>query len=189
MKNSIYSKREVPSIHPGCSLAETGAGDYDDFDNPLGAFDIVSEEKKKEVLTKKIETWKGYDGECTEVEFVLKPEIKFPSSVRNEHLKLIPILYGDDPFISLKNMGIDFENSWVLISGAIVDALRKKPCSYHHETIAYGEFFRFLDGDEISLQNVKYFEKWKIILEGKICGKEFYRADKPTHIYEVFIAR
>ena len=46
MKNSIYNKREVPSVHSGCSLAETGAGDYDDFDNPLKALDIIPEGKE-----------------------------------------------------------------------------------------------------------------------------------------------
>ena len=67
----------------------------------------------------------------------------------------------------------------------VVDVLRSRPLKYHQKTVAYGEFFRFEDLDEISLQEVEHFTDWKIIFEGKIDGEVFYRPDTPELIIEV----
>jgi len=63
------------------------------------------------------------------------------------------------------------------------------PYRYHQATVAYGEFFRFESFDEISLQDVKYFENWKVFLEGKISEKEVYRPDEPKSIIEVVMEK
>ena len=188
MKNSIYNKREVPTMHPRCSLAETGAGDYDDFDNPLGALNIIPEGTDIQLLEEK-EQHDGFDGPYVDVKLSLPPEVERPSHVRKENLVTVEVPSGVHPFTFLKEKGVDIENSWIFMNDDVVDTLKKMPYRYHQVTVAYGEFFRFESFDEISLQEVEYFKKWKIILEGKICEKEFYRTDSPESIIEVVMAK
>ena len=188
MKNSIYNKREVPSVHSGCSLAETGAGDYDDFDNRLEDLDIIPD--GKEISFVRNEDSYRYDGEeHVNVELTLPPKIQNPSSVREEPLVIVVVPVGVHPFTFLKEKGVNMEKSWIFMHNDVVDMLRKMPYRYHQATVAYGEFFRFESFDEISLQDVKYFKKWKILLEGKICGKELYRTDTPERIIEVVMEK
>lgn len=188
MKNSIYNKREVPSVHLGCSMAETGV--YDDFDNPLKALNIIPENKENTVLVRTVEKFIS-DGEYhEEVRCELSSEIENPSHVMDERFTIMVVVpSGVHPFTYLKEIGVDMTKDWVFLHEDVVDVLRKLPCMYHQETVAYGEFFRFEDFDEVSLQKVKYFADWKVILEGKINEEEFYRPERLESVIEVVMGK
>ena len=185
MKHSIYTEREVPMMHPGCSMAETGANDYDDFDNPLPEFKVIPEGKEIPFVKKEEET--VYDGSDSykHIEYSLPPEIKTPADVREEPRVTVVIPKGVHPFTYLKDSGVDFTKAWIFLRKDVVETLRKLPVHFHHDTVAYGEFFRFVDLNEISLQKIEYFPDWKMIFEGKLGGEEFYRTETPECIIEV----
>ena len=188
MQPSIYNKREVPSVHPGCSLAETGWNDYDDFDNPLGPMNIIPKAKIETLLEEVAIPYK-FDGErYVDITYKLSPEIKSPSEVRDEpHVKVI-VPSGVHPFVFLmENGSIDIKNSWVFMNKDVVDVLRRMPCRCHQASMAYGEFFRFENFNEIVLQDVSHFS-WGIIREGKLNGEIFDRPDIPQTIIEVVLA-
>lgn len=185
MKNSIYNKREVPSIHPGCSLAETGASDYDDFDNPLEALEIIPKGKENEWLFKQVRTYMGFDGETVEVKYMLSPEAKAPSYVREEALVTITVPEGVHPITFLKETVANLEHAWVFVSKEVAERLRKLPTKYYQDTVAYGEFFRFETFDEISLQKVKYFDDWKVLYEWSFERERFMRPDAPEFIIQL----
>ena len=185
MKNSIYTEREVPMMHPGCSMAETGASDYDDFDNPLPAFNVIPEGKEIPFVKKECST--PYDGsECYKyTEYILPSDIKTPADVREEPRITVVIPEGIHPFTYLKESGVDFTKTWIFLSMDVIATMRKLPVHFHHATVAYGEFFRFVDLNEISLQKVEHFPDWKMIFEGKLDDEEFYRTETPECIIEV----
>lgn len=185
MKNSIYDKRQVPSIHTGCSLAETGAGDYDDFDNPLKELEVIPEGTEEKWLLTMDKKYMGFDGEITEVEHVLKPEVKSPEFVREEPLITITVPEKVHPIIFLKETVANLEHAWVFISKDVEAKLRELPIMYHQNTVAYGEFFRFENFDEISLQRVKYFDDWKVFYEWKFNDENFTRTDTPEFIIQL----
>ena len=187
MKSSIFNKREVPAVHPVCSLAETGRGEYDDFDNPLKPLDIISEGDKELVLKEELKPY-GCDG-YTEVNHLLDDKIVSPSQLCKKGLVTVAVPSGVHPITFLKENGIDvgIEKAWVFMKKDVVDVLRKMPYKFHQKSVAYGEIFRYENFDIISLQEVKYFLDWKVVLEGEINGKKFYRPDVPEIIIEVII--
>lgn len=181
MKNSIYNKKEVPERI--CSMAEEYL--YDDFDNPLGSFGIIPKGKEDTVLVKTVENYVS-DGEYYEdVHYELSTNIQSPSDAMDEHFTLVIVIpEGVHPFTYLKEC-VDMNKEWIFLNKDVVEVLRKAPCKYYQKTIAYGEFFRFEDFDEVSLQDVQHFTDWKVILEGKISTEEFYRPERPETIIEV----
>lgn len=183
--NSIYNKREVPGVHTGCSMAETGAYDYDDFDNPLGKLNIISKEKEC-LLVRNVDTYQ-YDGENhANVYYTLSSEIQNPSSVREETTIKVVVPSGIHPITFLRErIMIDVSEAWVFLHKDVVDVLRKLPCRYHQNTVASGEFFRFEDFTEISLQEVEYFSKWKVIFELRDDEGMILRPWLPKFIIEV----
>lgn len=189
MKNSIYTKREVPVMHPGCSMAETGAGDWDDFDNPLGEFNIIPEGKES-LLVRNVDEYR-FDGETQkEVYYTLPSEIEKPSSIRDESVITVFVPSDVHPFSYLKEIGIDITKAaWIFLHKDVIDVLRKLPWRHYLDTVAYGEFFRFEDFDTVSLQKVEYFPEWKVILEGKVGEQEFYRPDTPEYIIELVMEK
>lgn len=188
MENSIYNKREVPSIHPGCSMAETGWNEWDDYDNPLKPLDIIPEGKVIHFIERKTE-YKGCDGPYVDVKIELPSEFEHPSSVREEPLVTVTVPSGVHPITFLKEKGVDIENSWIFMNNDVVEAIQKMPYRYHQATVAYGEFFRFESLDTISLQSVKYFDSWKVLLDWEFDGKEFVRIDNPVSIIEVVMEK
>jgi len=184
MKNSSSNMREVPRIHPGCSMAETGYNDYDDFDNPLRPLDIIPEDRKGKVLSEEKTQEKGYDGYYVDKKLELLPEFTKPSSVREEQYVtiLIPSSGGVD-FVTLFG-GINFKKAWVFMNEDVVEELRKHPYKYHNKTVAYGEIFRLEDNDTFWLQDVKYFDGWKVLLKCEINGEVFHRLEKPEFIIQ-----
>lgn len=182
--NSINNKKEVLYIHPGCSMAETGFDEYDDFDNPLKLFDFVPEGKEVP-FERHVENYKADGEEYEDVYLNLPPEIKNPSQVRDEPNVTVNVPVGVHPVTFLKDIGVDFTKAWVFIRKEVVETMRKLPLKYHQNTIAYGEFFRFEDFEEVSLQGVMYLPEWRIILEGKIGGEDFKRIENPECIIEV----
>ena len=187
--NSINNKvNNVPSVHKGCSMAETGWNDYDDFDHPLKPLDIIP--KGKEIPFVKTEASYRADGEdYVDIDFKLPPEMESPSSVREETLVTVTVPYGVHPFSYLKAKGVDVSQAWVFVHKDVVDVFRKLPYRFHQETVAYGEFFRFENFDTISLQTVKYFSNWKVILEGRFDEGMFFRPDIPKIIIEVVMEK
>lgn len=182
------NKAYVPYIHPGCSLAETGRGEYDDFDNPLRALDIIPE--GKEISFVRTEKTYRFDGEdYVDIKFALPPEMKNPSSIRKEPLIAVIITPGVHPITFLKEKGVNIENAWIFMHEEVVETLRKLPYRYHQKTVAYGEFFRFEDFDTISLQTVQYLPNWRVVLNGQINGKEFSRPSTPECIIELVIEK
>jgi len=184
--NSIYTEREVPSVHPGCTLAETGAGDYDDFDNPLKSFNVIPEGKEDTVLVRTVKKYIS-DGEYHEdFHYELSSEIECPSDALEEQFSITVVVpSGVHPFDYLKKSGVNIANAWVFMHKEVVDNLRTLPYKHHLETVAFGEFFRFEDCDTISLQCVEHFPNWKVILVGKINEEDFYRPESPETIIEV----
>jgi len=189
MKNSNNNYvNNVPCIHSGCSMAETGWSEYDDFDNPLKPLDIIPEGKEN-LLVKNVNSY-TYNGEDYEdVDFGLPPEMENPSTVREEPLVTVIVPSGVHPITFLKEKGVNIENSWVFINNDVADVLRKMPYKYHQATVAYGEFFRFENFDTISLQFVKYFDNWNVLLDWEFDGKKFVRNDKPECIIEVVMEK
>ena len=190
MKNSSnnYEKKNVPSIQCGCSLAETGRNEYDDYNNPLKPLDIIPQGKEIPFV-KNVNSYR-YDGEEYEdINFTLPPEMENPSSVRDELLVTVMVPSGVHPITFLKENGVDIENSWIFMNNDVVDVLKKMPYKFHQATVAYGEFFRFNNFDTISLQAVKYFNNWKVLLNGEFDGKKFVRIDKPECIIEVMMEK
>ena len=188
MKNSIFNKKEVPAVHPGCSLAETGRGEYDDFDNPLKPLDIIPESKKESVLKKDLKPY-VCDGEnYEEVKYVLSHEIVNPAQVREEALVTVVIPSGVHPVTFLKEH-LDIEKAWVFMHNDVVQILRDMPRRFYHDTVAYGEFFRFENFDTISLQKVEHFDKWKVLVEWDFGEGVCVREDIPEFIIELVIEK
>ena len=187
MKNisKNIEERNVPSIHPGCSLAETGWNDYDDFDNPLKALDIIPEDTKKMVLEEKSIPCEGEDESYVVVKYQLKPGFTTPASVRTEsHMNLI--LSAGVHFMPLfKEKGVNLEKAWVFMDEKFVEELRKFPYKHHLDTVAYGEFFRLPNNDTFSLQEVEYFEGWRVVCKWQIDGKGFVRPETPQIIIQL----
>lgn len=182
MKNSIYNEREVPMMHPRCSMAETGAGDYDDFDNPLKSFNIIPE-GKEDLLIRHVEAYK-YDGENhEEVSYTLPCGIENPSSVREEPLVTVVVSSEVHP-ITLLNPEV-IKNAWIFCKEDVVEEIRKFPYRYQQDTIAYGEFFRLENCDSFSLQKVEHFEGWRVLRECEINGTVYQRPDVPEYIIEL----
>lgn len=189
MKNSKNNNvKNVPSIHTGCSMAETGYNDYDDFDHPLKALDIIPEGKEIPFV-KTVDSYSADGEDCEVVGFTLPPEMENPSSVREEPLVTVVVPSGVHPITFLKEKGVDIENSWIFMNDDVADVLRKMPYRYHQATVAYGEFFRFENFDTISLQSVKYFDSWKVLLDWEFDGKKFERNDTPECIIEVVMEK
>ena len=183
MKNSINERRNVPSIHTGCSLAETGYFDYDDYNNPLGELDIV-EGTEVELLEERTQR-DGFDGPYLEIKIKLPPEVKKPADARKEPLVTITVPLGVHPIAFLKEKGVEITKAWVFMDSSVVETMRKSPRRYHQESVAYGEFFRFENFDTISLQEVKYFDTWKVLLEWEFDGEKLQRPEIPETIIEV----
>ena len=179
----------VPSNkHPGCSLAETGLSDYDDFDNPLKPLDIIPKGKEK-LLIRTVYSYKS-DGEYYEdVFYKLPSEINSPSQVREEFLVSLVVPLGMHPFTFLKEKGVDITNAWIFMNEELVEKLRQFPNKFHQPSVAYGEFFRFESGDSVSLQSVEYFKDWKVLLNWEIDGKKFIRNDMPGYIIEMVMEK
>ena len=187
--NNFNEKRNVPVIHPGCSLAETGHGEFDDFDNPLAPMNIFPEGKNIQLL-EEVERNEGFDGPYLEITRKLPPELeKQPSSVREEPLVTVTVPSGMHPITCLKEMGIDINNSWVFMNEDVVNMIRKMPYRYHHASVAYGEFFRFENFDTISLQTVKYYDSWNVLLNWEFDGEKFVRDEEPVSIIEVVMEK
>lgn len=187
MENSIFNKRQVPVMHPGCSLAETGAAEFDDFDNPLKPLDIVP--VGTDILVEMESVWESFDGRHVEVYLKLPEGIENPSSVRQESHEIVVVPLGVHPVTFLKEKGVDITTAWVFMHEEVVKTLRKLPCRFHQKTVAYGEFFRFEDFDTMSLQEVEYFPKWRVVYEGEINEKRFHRNDTPERIIEVVMEK
>jgi len=186
--NKNNNVNNVPSIHSGCSLAETGWNDYDDFDNPLGELKIIPKEKEG-LLVRNVEAYK-VDGEYhKEVSYILPSDIQNPSSILEKATVTVAVPSGIHPITFLIGKGIDISEAWVFLHEDVVDVLRKLPCRYHQNTVARGEFFRFEDFTEISLQNVEYFPKWKAIFETKIKGGTIFSPWVPGFIIEVVMEK
>lgn len=180
-KNNV----NVPnSIHSGCSLAETGSHDYDDFDNPLAPLDIIPEEADIQFVENCRQMFDGFDGPYLEVRRVLPSGIKSPSDVRKEILVSVTIPSGEHPIDFLKRH-VEITNAWVFLDSNVLEALRKLPHKFHQATVAYGEFFRFEDFDTISLQEVQYFDDWKVLKNWNFDGEEFSRVDTPDFIVQL----
>jgi len=183
--NSINNKvNYVPN------MAEPRFTDFDDLDNPLKPLDIIPEGKENFLKTeaKPYE----YDGEKhMNVSYILTSEIKNPSDVREEQLVRVVVPSGVHPITFLKEngIGVDIEKTWIFMNNDVADVLRKMPYKFHQATVAYGEFFRFENFDTISLQKVKYFPDWNVVLEGKIDEKVFGRPEIPQIIIEVIMEK
>jgi len=112
-----------------------------------------------------------------------------PSSVREEPLVTVVVPSGIHPIAFLKGNGVNIQKSWVFMNNDVADVLRNTPYKFHQATVAYGEFFRFENLDTISLQFVKYFDNWKVLLDWEFDGKKFVRIDKPECIIEVVMEK
>lgn len=191
MKKSIIEekrKKEVPSIHPGCSLAETGWNEWDNYDDPLGALNPIPEGKQS-LVQQVIEPYESEGDRYVNVHYALPSEFTKPSDIRDEPKVIIEVPSGVHPFSYLKEQGVDFDNAWVFMHEEVVETIRKLPYRYYQDTVAYGEFFRFEDLDKVYLQKVEYFPDWKVILEGEIADELFCRPDIPPAIIEVVMAK
>ena len=185
MKNSINNKeKNVSCIHPGCGFAETGRSDYDDFDNPLKAIDIIPQGTEIRLIeTKNVQN--GLDGPYLEITRQLPPEVARPSDVRRESLVTVIVPAGEHPIDFLKEIGVDITKAWVFMEEKVVKTLKEFPCKFHQKTVAYGEFFRFENFDTISLQTVEYFDSWRVLFNWEFDGKKFGRTEEPEVIIEV----
>lgn len=183
--NSIYNKKEVPTtIHTtGCSMAETGRNDYDDFNKPLKPLNVIPEEKKDEVLKENYIPCKGYDGDYMDVKLELLPEFTKPSALRPEPLVTVTVPAGIHPIALLNPEAIN--QAWIILNPEVVKELRKFPYKFQQDTVAYGEFFRLENNDSFSLQEVKYFEGWRVIRECNIDGVVYQRPENPEFIIEM----
>lgn len=186
MKNSIYNQKEVPSIHTGCSLAETGASEYDDFDNPLGELDIIPRGTDIHFVEERNEV-EGFDGPYVEVKVTLPLEIQNPSSVRDEPLVTVVVSSGVHP-ITLFNPEV-INHAWIILDKDVVEKIREFPYKFQQDTISYGEFFRLENNDSFSLQKVKYFEGWRVLQECNIDGTIFQRPKYPEFIIEMVMEK
>lgn len=187
MKNNTNNqdKRVVPSVHSGCSLAETGWSEYDDYDNPLKSFKIIPEGTESNWLVDEVNEYDGFDGKSVEIVHVLKPEIIDPSYVRDEALITITVPEGVHPITFLKENVSNLDQAWVLLSKNVVETLRELPNRYHQKTVAYGEFFRFENFDTVSLQEIEYFDDWKVLLNWEFDKEKFERNDTPDFIIQL----
>lgn len=185
MKHIISNGRNVPSIPCGCSLAETGRSEYDDYDNPLKALKVIPEGTEDRWLDKAVEYYTAYEEETVEVVNSLKPGIDSPSDVRDEGIVTITIPKDVHPIEFLKKIVANSDRAWIFVNESIVETLRKLPTKYHQNTVAYGEFFRFENLDTISLQAIEYFDDWKVILDWEFDGEKFTRVDVPEFIIQL----
>ena len=183
MKDNKNTNVNVPCIHSGCNLAETGASDYDNFDAPLGALDIT--EGQDVQLVEERNQRDGFDGPYVEVKVTLPPQVQNPADVREEPMVTITVPSGVHPITFLKEKGVEITKAWVFMDSNVVKTLRKLPRRYHQNTVAYGEFFRFENLDTISLQEVKYFDHWHVLLEWEFNGEKLQRPEIPETIIEV----
>ena len=154
MKSSIFNKKEVPAVHPGCSLAETGRNEYDDFDNPLKPFNLIPEEEKEVVLKKELTPYECDGEKHVGVNYVLSDEIVSPSQLCKKSVVIVAVPSGVHPITFLKENGIveGIEKAWIFLNIDVIETLRKLPIRFYHDTVAYGEFFRFPCMDEVVLQ-------------------------------------
>ena len=186
MKNSIYNKREVPSVHFGCSMAETGASDYDDFDNPLAPLNVIPEGKDILFVENRTE-YTGIDGKYEDVKRELPAGLENPSSVREEPLVTVVVSSGVHP-ITLVNPEV-INHAWIFYRKDVVEEIRKFPYKYQQDSIAYGEFFRLENCDSFSLQKVEYFEGWRVLRECEINGIVYQRPEVPEYIIELVMEK
>jgi len=186
MKNSTNNNvNDVPSIHTGCSMAETGRNDYDDFDNPLKPMDIIPEAQKNEVLVERRTQCQGYDGPYEEIEVKLLPEFRKPASVREESHITLYIPSGVHFLDLFKEKSENLEKTWIFLHKDVVEELRKFPIKFYHDSVAYGEIFRLKNDDSFSLQEVEFYHDWKVLLNCEIDDKKISRCEKPEVIIQL----
>ena len=188
MKNSIYeTNREVPSVHTGCSLAETGWNEYDDFDNSLKPLNVIPGEKKDEVLQEKFISSQGFDGYYDDKKLELLPEFTKPSSLRTEPLVTITVPSGIHPITLLKPEVIN--HAWIILDKDVVEKIKDFTYKFKQNTFAFGEFFRLENNDTFTLQKIEYFEGWRVLRECNIDGVIFQRPECPEFIVEMIMEK
>ena len=181
MNSNLDSKKSVPSIHPGCSLAETGGNEYDDFDHPLEPMLVVDESS---MIEERIPYNDGIDGPYVEVKKRLPDGIQTPADAREETVITIAIK-NFHPLFAVKKLIADVTSAWIFLDPQAVKYLEEFQYKFRQNSVSRGKFFRLPNNDTFALQQVKYFEGWECLHEWEIDGKKFERTETPEFIIQV----